>query len=217
MARDYYLILGLAKTATSEEVKTAYRRLALKVHPDVNRDLHSEVRFREITEAYGVLIDPHKRKEYDRNHVSFEQQRIFEDIFTHTEYSKVFNEMPLKPEWIEKFFNMGRFFIYEAFVYGGRPKDVIRRGLIKLAIKGATSFFHNVMDIHQSIVVPRSIAHRGGYITLEYKPGFNPKQIKVHIPQNIQSGTVLRVQGMGRTNFAKKAGDLYLHVAVSVA
>lgn len=216
MAKDYYHILGIARNAPTEEIKKAYRRLALKVHPDVNADNPAAAeQFKEITEAYGVLIDPRKRGEYDRNQVLFEQKRVFEDIFTHSEYSTVFREMPLKPEWVEKFFNIGKIFAYEAFVYGGRPQDVIRRGIVRLAVQGATNLFHNVMDIHQDVVIPRAIAQRGGSITLEYKPGFSLRRIKVHIPQDTQPGTVLRVPGMGRSNLARTAGDLYLHVAIS--
>lgn len=218
MAKDYYYILGLKRNAAAEEIKRAYRRQALKVHPDVNtEDPGANEQFRALTEAYGVLIDPDKRRVYDRDQTAFEQKRVFEDIFARSEFSTVFQEMPLKPEWVEKFFNIGRVFAYEAFVYGGRPKDIIRRGMVKLALQGVTNLFHNVMDIHQEIVVPRAIATRGGDITLEYKPGFSLRRIKVHIPQDIQSGTVLRVQGMGRTNLTRQAGDLYLHVAISAS
>jgi len=65
--RDYYLILGVPRTATEKEIKAAYRKLARKHHPDVNPgDKQSEARFKEIGEAYAVLSDPEKRKKYDR-------------------------------------------------------------------------------------------------------------------------------------------------------
>jgi DnaJ-class molecular chaperone len=65
--RDYYAVLGVSKTATDKEIKTAYRRLARKHHPDVNPgDKKAEELFKEIGEAYGVLSDPDKRKKYDR-------------------------------------------------------------------------------------------------------------------------------------------------------
>ena len=76
MKRDYYEVLGVARTATEDEIKKAYRKLALKYHPDRNPDdrKRSEERFREISEAYQVLCDPERRSLYDRfGHAAFEQ------------------------------------------------------------------------------------------------------------------------------------------------
>ena len=67
MGKDYYNILGVNKNATGEEIKKAYRRLALKYHPDRNKDDPSaEGKFREASEAYEVLSDPKKRSTYDQ-------------------------------------------------------------------------------------------------------------------------------------------------------
>ena len=64
--KDYYSSLGVAKTASQKEIKAAYRKLARKHHPDVNQgDASAEGRFKEINEAYEVLSDPEKRKQYD--------------------------------------------------------------------------------------------------------------------------------------------------------
>ena len=66
MAKNYYEILGVSKTATEDEIKKAYRKLAVKYHPDKNPgDKESEKKFQEISEAYSVLSDKEKRKEYD--------------------------------------------------------------------------------------------------------------------------------------------------------
>lgn len=64
--RDYYEVLGVGRTATEEELKKAYRRLARQYHPDVNKGEDAEARFKEINEAYAVLHDPQKRAAYDR-------------------------------------------------------------------------------------------------------------------------------------------------------
>src|ERR1700758_4602856 len=73
--RDYYEILAVEKTATEEEIKRAYRKLAVKFHPDKNpNDAHAEEKFKELGEAYDVLMDADKRAAYDRfGHAAFEQ------------------------------------------------------------------------------------------------------------------------------------------------
>nr|HPJ97712.1 DnaJ domain-containing protein [Syntrophales bacterium] len=74
MAEDYYNILGIGKAATAEEIKKAYRKLALKLHPDKNPgDKTAEEHFKELGEAYEVLSDPDKRAAYDRfGHAAFQ-------------------------------------------------------------------------------------------------------------------------------------------------
>src|SRR2546430_1064804 len=71
--RDYYEVLGVGRSATEEEVKRAYRKLAVQFHPDKNPDdPHAEEKFKELGEAYDVLMDPDKRAAYDRfGHVDF--------------------------------------------------------------------------------------------------------------------------------------------------
>ncbi len=99
--RDYYGLLGVAPTASEEEIKRAYRRLALRYHPDRNRgDKRAEQRFKEISEAYAVLMDPAKRREYDRARLAgapgdFRHARedIFRDLFADPRASAVFEEL----------------------------------------------------------------------------------------------------------------------------
>lgn len=70
--RDYYEILGVSKTASEAEVKAAYRKLALKYHPDRNKAADAEQKFKEINEAYQVLSDHKKRQQYDQfGHAAF--------------------------------------------------------------------------------------------------------------------------------------------------
>lgn len=66
MARDFYEVLGVARTADQDEIQRAYRTLARKYHPDVNKDPQAEERFKEINEAFSVLSDPEQRTRYDR-------------------------------------------------------------------------------------------------------------------------------------------------------
>lgn len=95
MKRDYYEILGISKSATEQEIKKAYRKLAKKYHPDVNKEADAEAKFKEINEAYEVLGDSNKRQQYDQyGHSAFEGFNFnsqsanfhgfsgFEDIFS---------------------------------------------------------------------------------------------------------------------------------------
>lgn len=73
MNRDYYEILGVAKNASNDEIKKAYRKLALKYHPDKGEGAESEKKFKEINEAYQVLSDPQKRSQFDQYGRTFDQ------------------------------------------------------------------------------------------------------------------------------------------------
>lgn len=73
MAQDYYEVLGVARSATQEEIQQAYRKLARRHHPDVNKDPKAEERFKDVNEAYNVLADPDTRARYDRFGPDFRQ------------------------------------------------------------------------------------------------------------------------------------------------
>ena len=64
-SKDYYKLLGVAKDASADEIKKAFRKLAMQYHPDRNSAPEAEAKFKEINEAYAVLSDPEKRKQYD--------------------------------------------------------------------------------------------------------------------------------------------------------
>ncbi|PLX86782.1 MAG: integrase, partial [Desulfuromonas sp.] len=94
MAKDYYAVLGVYKSASAEQIKKAYRKLAIKYHPDKNPgDKRAEERFKEITEAYAVLSEPEKRRHYDQfGDSEFHQRFSQEDIFRNFDFGNIFNE-----------------------------------------------------------------------------------------------------------------------------
>lgn len=85
--RDYYEVLGIAKNADKDEIKKAYRKLALKYHPDRNKEPEAAERFKEVSEAYAVLSDEKKRAQYDQyGHAGFDQMYSREDIFRNADF-----------------------------------------------------------------------------------------------------------------------------------
>ncbi|HDN50712.1 MAG TPA: molecular chaperone DnaJ [Thermoplasmatales archaeon] len=94
MKRDYYEVLGVSRDASKAEIKKAYRRLALKYHPDKSSDPDAEEKFKEISEAYAVLSDDEKRRQYDRfGHAGIDGRYSYEDIFRGADFSDIFRDI----------------------------------------------------------------------------------------------------------------------------
>ncbi|MRR07175.1 MAG: J domain-containing protein, partial [Deltaproteobacteria bacterium] len=93
--KDYYQILGLTKKASAEEIKKAYRKMAVKYHPDKNPgNKAAEETFKEISEAYAVLSDPQKKAQYDQfGSNGFHQRYSQEDIFRNFDFGDIFKDM----------------------------------------------------------------------------------------------------------------------------
>ena len=135
--KDYYKILDVAENASDTEIKKSYRKLALEHHPDHNKNApNSEEKFKKITEAYGVLIDPLKRKEYDRfraDHLAgrtsdysqfrYTQQDIFEEMFRKGFGKDIFEE--LNREFSKSGFRSGNSF-FQTTLMGGALGGIVR-------------------------------------------------------------------------------------------
>jgi len=86
---DYYELLGVGRDASLDDIKKAYRKLALQYHPDRNKEAHAEEKFKEISEAYAVLSDEEKRKTYDQfGHAGFDERYSEEDIFRGADFGE---------------------------------------------------------------------------------------------------------------------------------
>ena len=90
--RDYYEVLGIDKSADTKAIKTAFRRLALKYHPDRNKSPDAEEKFKEIAEAYAVLSDPKKRAEYDAGGFAGVEGYSYEDLFSGIDFGDIFSD-----------------------------------------------------------------------------------------------------------------------------
>lgn len=138
--RDYYEVLGVSRSATAEDVKNAFRSLARKYHPDVNKEPDAEERFKEINEAYGVLSDPEKRAAYDRYGFSGVNTNGMPD----------FSSMDLS-DILEGLFGMGGF---GGFSSSRRSRNTPRRGA-DLSSKLKLSFEEAIFGAEKEIEITR--------------------------------------------------------------
>ncbi len=180
--KDYYAILGVPRTASEDEIKRAYRKLARKYHPDVNKDPGAEEKFKEIGEAYAVLSDPEKRKVYDRYGAT---------------------QAPPPPPaggWhVEG--NPQDFSDFFQTLFGGGLGDLFGGGTRRTA-RGP----RRGRDYEAEIAIPLDVAYRGGEQTLQ----IGDERISVSIPKGVRPGQRIRLPGKGGPG--KPPGDLYLTV-----
>lgn len=135
--RDYYEVLGVSRNASTEEIKSAFRTLARKYHPDVNKEPDAEQRFKEINEAYSVLSDPEKRAAYDRyGHAGVNGMGGMPD-FTTIDFSDIF----------EEFFGFG-------MGGGSRRRNAPRRGA-DLSTTVTLTFEEAVFGVEKEIEITR--------------------------------------------------------------
>src|SRR3989338_8074076 len=147
--RDYYEILGIAKSASADDIKRAYRALAMKHHPDrvpTDQKKPAEERFKEISEAYAVLSDPQKRAAYDQyGHAGFDQRYSTEDIFRGADFSSIFSELGVGGSIFEDLF--GLFGGAGGARRGGRGAD--------LELELPLSFEEAARGMTKTVTVPR--------------------------------------------------------------
>ena len=188
--RDYYEVLGVNRNASPEEIKRAYRKVALKYHPDKNPgDETAEEKFKEASNAYDVLSDPEKRKIYDiRGHAGvhnagFQGYTNFEDIFTN--FGDIFGR--------EVFGNFGDAFgdvFSRENPTGFSPQ---RRGNLRTRL--AIPFEESILGAEKRIQV-------------------NDRTLTIKIPQGIKDGQSLRLTGQGDLNASGHRGSLIVKIAV---
>jgi curved DNA-binding protein len=227
--RDYYKILGVERAATADQIKTAYRRLARKFHPDVSKEPNAEARFKEMQEAYEVLKDPEKRAAYDQLGSEWKSGQQFRP----------------PPDW------------GSGFEFSGRPGGARGAGRWRRASAGApggggagedgafsqedfSDFFSSLFgggtpfaqggtraggrDHHARIDITLEEAFSGTTRTLELKrPELKPDgsvelrshTVRVAIPAGVTEGQLIRLAGQGEpAHGGGAAGDLYLEAHI---
>ena len=223
--RDYYQVLGLSKSASSDEIKKAYRRLARQVHPDLHsgaKKLEMEKKFKELNAAHEVLSDPDKRKKYDQYGNNWEQAEAYEQARRQAGARGASG-----PEF--SFGREGFADIFEnLFKGGGRASN--SRGFAMQGEDLETEVQLTLPEILTGVTkrltlqepVPCSTCHGSGALRGRSCPTcqgqgvtLQPNTIEVRIPAGVQDGSRVRVGGKGQagTN-GGKPGDLYLRVTI---
>ena len=216
--KDYYQIMGVARGASQDEIKRAYRRLARKFHPDVSKEANAEDKFKEVQEAYEVLKDPQRRAAYDQLGSNWRAGQEFRP----------------PPDW-------GRDFEFSTSSFGGaggpgRDGDFSdffaslfgqrspfgQRSSFGGGGRGRSGFAAAGDDHVAKIQIDLEDAFRGGSQTIELKAPqlgedghvtVQPRTLKVTIPAGVVEGQRIRLAGQGSPGVGGgPAGDLYLEI-----
>jgi curved DNA-binding protein len=211
---DYYNLLGVSKNATPEEVKKAYRKLALKYHPDRTKgDKEAEERFKEISEAYAVLSDKEKRQQYDTfGDAGFQQRFSREDIFRNFDMGSILREF-------------GFDFGYGAAGSGRTATGANPFGAFFQQAGGGCgpggcqgsrgSAPPRGSDLRMELPLTFEEVLNGVEKTISLRRGSQPERVSVKVPAGIDHGKKLRVSGKGEPSpVGGPAGDLYLQIRI---
>lgn len=212
---DYYGVLGVAESATQDEIKKVYRQLAKKYHPDSRGgDKAAEERFKQISEAYSVLSDPQKRREYDLSRrggfmgggnsgfgggPGSYQVHFGDDSFENIQdvFSNLFGGFNGRGRQAP--FNQGA---------GGGFNDLFNQG--QTPPPGQSS---RGADMESVITIPFELGVNGGETIVKTGSG---KKVKIKIPPGTETGKKIRIRGQGAPGANRTApGDLYITIRVS--
>lgn len=204
--KDYYKIMGLARDATQDDIKRAYRQLARKYHPDVSKEKNAEARFKEVGEANEVLKDPEKRAAYDQLGANWKAGQDFQ----------------APPDWNAGFESAGTGFSdRDTADHSDFFESLFGRGTG--APRGGRASFHaHGEDRHAKILIDLEDAYSGATrsITLQVPEVDAQGRVSTHehkidfvIPRGVRAGQHIRLAGQGGPGTGRGSpGDLYLEV-----
>ena len=211
--KDYYLVMGVEKSATPDDIKRAHRKLARKYHPDVSNEKNAEARFKELAEAYDVLKDPEKRAAYDRLGANYKAGQDFQP----------------PPDWAGHPSENGQY--SQRFEDGDGQDhsaffDALFRGMGRGQSAGQKrsheAFDMHGQDQHAKIQIEIEDSYKGATRTLQLRvqsqgsdglSRLEDRTIEFVIPKGIRAGQHIRLAAQGGPGMGKGSpGDLYLDV-----
>lgn len=212
--KDYYDILGVARTASPEDIKKAFRERARLFHPDVAKDKASaEEKFKEINEAYEVLSDPEKRQKYDELGANWQEGGMPQQ--SGSQFRRRAGGGQSDPDF--EFGGTGFSDFFESFFGGGRGG--FRGGY---AHEDASSFSRKGRDVEADLLVTLDEALHGSLRKVTLRRGGDhgaPERsdtYQVRIPPGVREGQQIRLAGQGGAGIGgAAAGDLYLNVRLA--
>lgn len=190
---DYYEILGVNKNATDDEIKKAYRKLARKLHPDLNpNDKEANKKFQQLNEANEVLSDPEKRKKYDQYGKDWQYSEQFENARQSGRRSARPGEQEFSGDFGDDFSD---FFASMFGNPGGRRTQTKFRG----------------QDFNSEL----RLSLKDAYTTHQQTLNINGKNVRITIPAGVENGQVIKLKGYGGPGINEGPnGDLYITFAI---
>jgi curved DNA-binding protein len=192
LSKSLYDTLDVLESASADEIKKSYRRLARKYHPDINKSPEAEEKFKEINAAYEILSDVDKKRQYDQMGDSMFGGQSFSDFAGGHQGSEDLDEI------LRSMFGGGG----GGFSFGG--------GNAGFGSSGFGGFSEPDLDAETKIAIAFNTAVLGG----KHSVSFNGDTFDIKIPAGIKSGEKLRVKGKGQAH-GGNVGDLYIKVSVS--
>ncbi|UCH20433.1 MAG: DnaJ domain-containing protein [Deltaproteobacteria bacterium] len=206
---DYYQILGVNKNASDQEIKKAYRKLAMKYHPDhAKGDKAAEEKFKKISEAYAVLSDKEKRKQYDTfGAEGFHQRFSQEDIFRGFDFSDILREFGFGGA--DPFSGRSggmRFSFGSDSPFGSRTPFGFETGQ-QAQMKGSDLVYELPLTLNEVITGTTKV------ISFDHKG--HAERLEVKIPKGMTTGKKLRLAGKGQPSpYGGSSGDLFIQAKV---
>ena len=215
--KDYYETLGVPRTATQDDIKKAYRKLARKYHPDVSKMADAEARFKDINEANEVLKDPEKRAAYDQMGSNWKAGQEFQpppnwDAGFEFRGGQSGGASPFGASFGAEGFDASDFF---ESLFGRRGAGAGTAGTRRRSsIEGEDHHAKVLIDLEDSYHgAERSISLKAAVEGADGRVAMQERTLDVHIPKGIRPGQHLRLAGQGGPGSGgARAGDLYLEI-----